>query len=171
MKYLYLFFSCVFCLSIMVSSLYSCADHEPTMPQQSGTSTNNTNSDTNIEENDTTQSTNVMNVKVGTHLFTATLADNATAEAFKMLLPLTINMSELNGNEKYYYLNADLPTSSYRPGTIHNGDIMLYGSDCIVLFYETFSTPYSYTRIGSVDNPDGLAEALGQGRVTVTFEL
>ena len=48
---------------------------------------------------------------------------------------------------------------------------MLYGSNCIVLFYETFSSSYSYTRIGRLDNPSGLASDLGRGNVSVTFEI
>ncbi len=47
---------------------------------------------------------------------------------------------------------------------------MLYGSSCVVLFYETFSSGYSYTRIGAVDNPEGLSQVLGNGNVTVKFE-
>lgn len=113
--------------------------------------------------------TQKITVTAGGRTFTATLADSETARAFAERLPLTLDMSELNGNEKYYYLDGSLPTESGRPGTIHAGDIMLYGSDCLVLFYGTFSTPYSYTRIGAVDNPQGLAEALGGGAVTVTF--
>jgi len=99
------------------------------------------------------------------------LADNATAEAFKSLLPLTLNMTELNGNEKYNYLSTNLPSNASNPGTIHAGDIMLYGSNCVVLFYETFATSYRYTRIGAIDDPAGLSAALGGGNVTVKFEL
>ena len=84
---------------------------------------------------------------------------------------MTVTMNELNGNEKYHYLSENLPTDSYRPGTIRNGDLMLYGSNCVVLFYETFALSYSYTRIGQLDNPSGLASALGQGNVSVTFEI
>ena len=102
--------------------------------------------------------------------FAATLADNAAAEAFAAMLPLTLKMDELNGNEKYHYLDSSLPTSSYSPGTINAGDLMLYGSSCVVLFYATFSTGYSYTRIGKIDNPDGLAAAVGRGSASVTFE-
>ncbi|MDD4413787.1 MAG: cyclophilin-like fold protein [Oscillospiraceae bacterium] len=117
-----------------------------------------------------TQSNNIR-IKVGSNTFNATLADNATARAFRDLLPMTVNMSELNGNEKYYYLPGNLPTASYSPGTIQNGDIMLYGSNCLVLFYLTFQSGYSYTRIGKVDNPSGLQSALGSGGVTVTYEI
>jgi len=111
-----------------------------------------------------------INVIVGGASFSATVEDTETGRAFYSLLPLTLNMNELNGNEKYYYLDSSLPTASYRPGTINAGDLMLYGSTCVVLFYETFSSGYSYTRIGAVDNADGLAQVLGSGNVTVRFE-
>ena len=102
--------------------------------------------------------------------FDAVLADNETGRAFAELLPLTVTMNELNGNEKYHYLDGSLPTDSYKPGTIEAGDLLLYGNNCVVLFYETFNTLYSYTRIGAIDNPSGLAAALGSGNVSVRFE-
>ena len=125
-----------------------------------------------VENNGLNQTENTMqiNVIVGTKTFTATLADSETGRAFTQLLPQTLPMTELNGNEKYHYLDSSLPTDSYRPGTIHAGDLMLYGNNCVVLFYETFSSSYSYTRIGSIDNPAGLAAALGSGNMSVRFE-
>ena len=112
-----------------------------------------------------------LNIIVGSKTFTAMLADSETGEAFAALLPLTITMNELNGNEKYHYLSSSLPTASYQPGTIHAGDLMLYGNNCVVLFYETFNSSYSYTRIGAIDNPSGLASAPGSGNVSVRFEF
>lgn len=79
-------------------------------------------------------------------------------------------MHELNSNEKYAYLDQSLPTQASSPGMIQTGDLMLYGSSCVVLFYKTFSTSYSYTRIGRIDNPSGLAAVVGSGSVTVSFE-
>ena len=111
-----------------------------------------------------------INIIIGSKAFTATLADSETGEAFAALLPLTVTMNELNGNEKYHYLSSSLPTAAYQPGTIHAGDLMLYGNNCVVLFYETFNTSYSYTRLGSIDDPSGLASALGSGNVSVRFE-
>lgn len=116
-------------------------------------------------------SSNRMKITVGSNTFMVTLASNQTATAFKELLPMTINMSELNNNEKYYGLSQSLPTNASNPGTIQNGDLMLYGSSTLVLFYKIFSTSYSYTRIGSVDNPSGLESALGSGSANVRFEM
>ena len=72
-------------------------------------------------------------------------------------------------HEKYYYLPAALPTQPYSPGTINAGDLMLWGADCLVLFYDTFATSYSYTRLGKIADATGLADALGRGGVAVTL--
>lgn len=112
-----------------------------------------------------------MKIKVGNSTFTATLYNNAAAIAFKALLPLTVNMVELNSNEKYVDLPRSLPANASNPGTIKEGDLMLYGSSTLVLFYKTFSTSYSYTKLGRIDNVTGLFAALGSGNVTVLFEV
>ncbi|HRP31265.1 MAG TPA: cyclophilin-like fold protein [Agriterribacter sp.] len=121
-------------------------------------------------ENLTPMPNGKIKIKVNTQTFTATLLDNSSAKAFKEMLPVTMNMIELNNNEKYYNLPNRLPTNSSNPGTIKNGDLMLYGSNTLVLFYKTFSTSYSYTKLGSIDDVAGLEAALGSGNVTVTFE-
>lgn len=109
-------------------------------------------------------------IEAGGQTFTATLLDNPTTRALLERLPMTVRMGELNGNEKYYYLPESLPTNSQRPGNIRAGDLMLYGSDCLVLFYESFSSGYSYTRLGNIDDPSNLVVALGRGDVDVTFK-
>lgn len=116
------------------------------------------------------KSDNVITVQVGDKSFTAQLYDNETAKVFSDMLPLTLNMNELHGNEKYYYLKSPLPSDSSNVGNINNGDIMLYGNDCLVLFYDSFSTEYSYTEIGYIENPSDLAETVGSGDITITFE-
>ena len=83
----------------------------------------------------------------------------------------TVSMEELNGNEKYTYLSQSLPTARVYPGQIHTGDLMLYDSDCLVLFYEDFATSCGYTPLGKVDDPAGLVEAVGSGAVEVTFQM
>lgn len=87
-----------------------------------------------------TAENNKITLRINSKTFTATLEDHETSAAFKDLLPMTINMSELNSNEKYYNLPQDLPSDAKQVSTINRGDIMLYGSNCIVIFYETFNT-------------------------------
>jgi hypothetical protein len=110
-------------------------------------------------------------IKIGDKEFTATLLDNPTATAFKAMLPLTVNMTELNGNEKYFRLSKNLPTNESNPGAIQSGDLMLYGSNTFVLFYESFSTSYSYTKVGKINNTAGFVSSLGKGNVSVSISL
>ena len=49
---------------------------------------------------------------VGKRRFAITLTDNAAARAFAAQLPLTLDMSELNGNEKHGDLPKPLPANS-----------------------------------------------------------
>ena len=90
-------------------------------------------------------------------------------QSLSIVSRMTLSMEELNGNEKFKYLDQDLPTKTYKPGTIHAGDLMLYGSDCLVLFYQTFQSGYSYTKIGRILKPQGLKKVLGDGNVKITI--
>ena len=108
-------------------------------------------------------------MSVGERRFAITLTDTPAARAFAARLPLTLEMGELNGNEKHAELSNALPTNASRPGTIRNGDLMLYGSNTLVVFYSTFDSSYSYTRLGRVDDPAGLPLSLGRRGVRVAF--
>lgn len=110
-------------------------------------------------------------VEVGGQVFEATLESNETVEALEAMLPMTLSMEEMNGNEKYDFFDQALPAEAKAVGSIHAGDIMLYGSDCLVLFFKDFSTSYSYTKIGHVDDAAGFARALGKGTVKVTLRV
>lgn len=110
-----------------------------------------------------------ISMRVGERRFAVTLSDNATGHAFAAMLPLTLDMAELNGNEKHADLAKALPANASRPGTIRNGDLMLYGAQTVVVFYKTFTSPYSYSTIGRVADPAGLAQALGQHGAQAEF--
>ena len=133
--------------------------------------TNNQNNSTNQQEsNNKSNNSNevIKSVKaiINRKEYVINLEDNETANSFANLLPQELNMSELNGNEKYIYLDTTLPTNSSNPKRINAGDVMLYGNNCLVIFYKSFDTSYSYTRIGHIDDLPNL----GNGNITVKFE-
>ena len=142
---------------LLLLPLYACAD--------SGSNAEQGSNEVSVVE------MNKIKITIGSQEFIATLADNATAQSFKEKLPLTVSMTELHGNEYYVYLDSGFKTTSYVPGTIKKGDIKVYGSDCLVFFYETFSNPgYSYSDIGAFENPDGLKDALKSGAKKITIQ-
>lgn len=102
--------------------------------------------------------------------FHAELDHNATTQKLLENLPLTLPMSDLHHNEKYYTFDKSFPSQQEAVQTIQSGDLMLYGSDTLVLFYESFSTPYTYTRLGRLLDHIDLRETLGSGDVTVTIK-
>jgi hypothetical protein len=107
---------------------------------------------------------------IGGKEFIAVLYDNETAKDFFSKLPLTVNMNELNGNEKYYNFPQNLHSGIAQcPKTINTGDIMLWSSNCLVLFYKTFSTTYSYIKICRLESVNGLEATLGKGNIEVAF--
>lgn len=110
-----------------------------------------------------------INLTIGGQEFSVRLENNPTSQAFKEEFPLTLTMKELNGNEKYGQLTKRLPSNDEKPGQIHAGDLMLYGSDCVVLFYKDFPTSYSYTRLGHMEHPENLKDLVGEGDIAVTF--
>ena len=107
-----------------------------------------------------------MKVKINENSYNAELEENETTKSLIEMLPLEYTMNDLNNNEKYIYLNTNLPTNTYSPQRIEKGDIMLYGNNCLVIFYKSFDTPYSYTKIGHIENlPD-----LGNESITIKLE-
>ena len=95
-----------------------------------------------------------MKVLIDNKEYMINLEDNETVDNLKSKLPLDLNMNDLNNNEKYVYLDFNLPTNEKKVNTINKGDVMLFGSNCLVIFYKTFNTSYSYTKIGHIDNLD-----------------
>lgn len=158
-----LFLTALVLIAMICSSASSC-------DYNNGVANNKDNTEKNNAKINDMEDSKII-IKVNSRTFTATLSDNKSARAFKEMLPLTIKMVEMNRNEKYYDLPQSLPTSSSDHETIRNGDLMLFGSRTLVLFYKTISTSYSYTKLGKVDDATGLASALGSGNVTVTFEM
>lgn len=73
--------------------------------------------------------------------YEAILYDNSTTKELIKKFPITITMSDLNGNEKYYN------------------------------FSKSFSTHYKYTKLGYIKNTEDLENYFGKGDINITFEI
>lgn len=150
-------------LSCFVLSLSAC-EKLPVPPEQEQQKQPEDNGQQNGNEDNQSMT---IKITAGGKTFTADIEDSETGKAFLAKLPLSLDMSELNGNEKYCY-GVDLPRSDKHYDSIAAGDLMLYSGNCVVLFYGS-AGGYSYTRIGKLSSTDGLKEALGTGNISVTF--
>ena len=117
--------------------------------------------------------TNIMNIKTGNKVLTATLADNSSVEALVELLtkgPLTIEMSDYGNMEKVGPIGTTLPGNDEQI-TTEPGDIILYQGSALVIYYAP--NTWNFTRLGKIDNitQDELKAILGDGDITVTLEL
>ena len=116
---------------------------------------------------------NMINVKIGSKLFTATLADNSSTRALMEKLAegeITIEMKDYASMEKVGPLGMSLPRNDEQITTTA-GDIILYQGSALVIYYEPNS--WKFTRIGKINNAtkEELIKAMGPGDVTVVLSL
>ena len=117
-------------------------------------------------ENNMSRDVNVV-ININNKSYKVNLEENNTVDEFIKMLPKEFNMKELNGNEKYVNIDKNLPTETYYPKHIEAGDIMLFGDNCVVVFYKSFDTTFGYTKIGHVDN----IEDLGKEDIVIKFDV
>lgn len=123
------------------------------------------------EENNKEADDMILYVHVNEQTFSATLEKNDTVSALIDQLqegPITLSMNDYAGFEKVGPLGMELPADDAQT-TTQAGDIVLYQSNQIVIFYG--SNTWSYTRIGRIDDLNGWNKALGNGDVDITFSL
>ena len=119
-----------------------------------------------------TAQASTISCSVNNNKFKVSLNDSSASKAFTEKLPLTLDMTELNGREKYYNFDAELTEESgTKPDEIKAGELMLWQGNCLVLFYNSFeNTIDGYVKLGQIDDVTGLAKVLGSGNSKVTFE-
>lgn len=109
-----------------------------------------------------------MKLTIGGTQVPVTWEDNASVDALKEMLPLTVQMSMYGGFEQVGPIGKSLPRSDAQT-TTGPGDIVLYSGDQLVIFYG--SNSWSYTRLGHVDlDAARMTELLSNGDVTIKIE-
>ena len=112
-------------------------------------------------------------VQVGNEVRTATLSDNASANAFRELLaqrPIVIEMHDYGSFEKVGPLGTSIVRSDEYI-TTSPGDIILYMGNNVTIYYDVNS--WDFTLLGHIDGATGenMRAFLGNGNPTVTFSL
>lgn len=77
---------------------------------------------------------------------------NKTTTSLLSSMPLSLTFDHLNNNEYFAYLPKRIHSNQTIIKEIQAGDILLYGDDCLVIFYKNYQSNYSYTRIGHISD-------------------
>ena len=118
-----------------------------------------------LDNDESFEGVSMLKINIDGKDYIMNIEKNETTKHLINMLPKTFKMSDLNYNEKYIYLDESLPKDEKLPRYINAGDVMLFGDNCLVIFYKSFDTVYKYTKIGHIDNlPD-----LGSESVSVTI--
>jgi len=125
-----------------------------------------------IELDEREETEPVMQMKIGGTPVTVAWEENESVDALKELAAggLTIQMSMYGGFEQVGSIGQRLPSSDVQTST-SSGDIVLYSSNQLVVFYGQNS--WAYTRLGYITDktPEEMRELLSHGDVTITLTV
>ena len=114
----------------------------------------------------------MMQMKINDTPVTVAWENNASVSALKELAAdgLTIQMSMYGGFEQVGSIGQRLPSSDVQTST-SSGDIVLYSSNQLVVFYG--SNSWAYTRLGHITDktPEEMRTLLSNGDVTITLSV
>ena len=114
----------------------------------------------------------MMQMKINDTPVTVAWENNESVSALKELAAdgLTIQMSMYGGFEQVGSIGQRLPSSDVQTST-SSGDIVLYSSNQLVVFYG--SNSWAYTRLGHITDktPEEMRTLLSNGDVTITLSV
>ena len=159
----------------MLFSLSACGSNS-----NSRTTSDDSTPSITISSEDTTSTTDskedeymnkTIELKIDNQIVDVYWANNDSVKALKELAKdgLTINMSEYGGFEQTGLIGKTIPSNDTRIDVVP-GDIVLYNSNQISIFYNNSS--WSYTKLGHINlSKSELKNLLDTDAVVVTFTL
>ena len=142
---------------------------QPTTDEPSTTITTPSDDNSTTKEDET--ETMKLTLKIDDMEVDVIWSDNDSVRALKNLAKdgLTINMSKYGGFEQVGSIGSTLPSADTRI-TTNPGDIVLYSSNQIVIFYD--SNTWSYTKLAHINlSKSELTDLLGDEDVVITIDL
>lgn len=158
---------------IIISTLVACgkSNNTPTTTTGEPSTTITTPSDDNSTTKEDETDYMKLTLKINDIEVDVIWTDNDSVRALKNLAKdgLTINMSKYGGFEQVGSIGSTLPSADTRI-TTNPGDIVLYSSNQIVLFFD--SNTWSYTKLGHINlSKSELTDLLGDEDVVITLNL
>lgn len=168
-------------LTLMISCLSACSENEKTDETAGGGAGTETEEMTGETENgsddeDAAPEKNEeevinMTMKINDEVVNVTWENNESVKALLKMAaedPVVVNMSMYGGFEQVGLLGTTLPSNDQNIKT-KPGDIVLYTSDSIVVFYGNNS--WAYTRLGHIEDKSKaeLQDLLSRGNVVITI--
>ena len=124
------------------------------------------------KSNDTESKEKEMIIKINGQTIPVIWEDNESVAEIKHQAeqnPITVQMAKYGGFEQVGSLGRTYPSNDTRI-TTQNGDIVLYSSNQIVMFYG--SNTWAYTRLGKINlSNDEVTGLLGNGNVTLAISV
>jgi hypothetical protein len=158
-------------LIIILVILTSCSGQKNTQQTETASvQTTETNTETADSPEENTEMKKIT-MKINDEEVRVSWENNESVKALAELAsetPLTINSSQYGGFEQVGSIGTTLPSNDVSTKT-KPGDIVLYTSDSIVVFYG--SNSWSYTRLGHIEDKseDELRELLSGNNVVITM--
>ena len=125
-----------------------------------------------IELDESEEEASMMQMKIGDTPVTVAWEENESVAALKELAAngLTIQMSMYGGFEQVGSIGQRLPSHDVQTST-SSGDIVLYSSNQLVVFYG--SNSWAYTRLGHITDKsmEEMRELLSNGNVNITLTI
>ena len=125
-----------------------------------------------IELDESVEAEPMMRMKIGDTPVSVVWEENESVDALKALVAggLTIQMSMYGGFEQVGPIGQRLPSDDVQTST-SSGDIVLYSSNQLVVFYG--SNSWAYTRLGHITDktPEEMRELLGSGNVSISLTV
>ena len=143
--------------------------NDPARPSEQADAEEPTTEETGTEE----VKAKMLRMMIGNTAVAVDWENNESVEALKAQCenePLVIQMSMYGGFEQVGPIGSRLPSNDAQT-TTSAGDIVLYSSNQIVVFYG--SNSWAYTKLGHITDQDasGMAGLLSNGNVTITISM
>ena len=143
--------------------------NDPARPSEQADAEESATEETGTEE----VKAKMLRMMIGNTAVAVDWENNESVEALKAQCenePLVIQMSMYGGFEQVGPIGSRLPSNDAQT-TTSAGDIVLYSSNQIVVFYG--SNSWAYTKLGHITDQDasGMAGLLSNGNVTITISM